>query len=278
MATVLIADDDAAVRQLLSAVLRPQGHTIIEAGNGEQALELAGSENPELIVSDLMMPAMDGYELVRRLRIEPRTAQTPVIFLTAEYDEGDATELARAAGVTRVLRKPCKPADVLEAVDHALGESPRTDPNAITGSYGVRHVRLMTDKLTRQAEELRAANSRLELHAARLEEEVAERKRAAEELGHLNRLHPTVSNINGVILRVHERDRLFEEACRMAVEHGKFRFAWIGLTDADARTCTPIACAGNDPNMSKRLGKPAPMDPLASGRGLVHEAVMLRRP
>src|SRR5678816_1941905 len=86
MATVLIADDDAAVRRLLSAVLRPRGHTIIEAGNGEQALELAGSANPELIVSDLMMPAMDGYELVRRLRIEPRTAQTPVIFLTAEYD------------------------------------------------------------------------------------------------------------------------------------------------------------------------------------------------
>src|SRR5512139_3519682 len=78
MATVLIADDDAAVRRLLSAVLRPRGHIIIEAGNGEQALELAGSENPALIVSDLMMPAMDGYELVRRLRIEPRTAQTPV--------------------------------------------------------------------------------------------------------------------------------------------------------------------------------------------------------
>ena len=155
MATVLIADDDAAVRRLICAVLRPHGHTIIEAGNGEQALELAGSENPELIVSDLMMPAMDGYELVRRLRIEPRTAQTPVIFLTAEYDEGDAAELARAAGVTRVLRKPCKPSDVIEAVDHALGESPRTDPNAITGSYAVRHVRLMTDKLTRQAEELR---------------------------------------------------------------------------------------------------------------------------
>jgi diguanylate cyclase (GGDEF)-like protein len=276
MATVLIADDDAAVRRLLSAVLRPRGHTIIEAGNGEQALELAGSENPELIVSDLMMPAMDGYELVRRLRIEPRTAQTPVIFLTAEYDEGDATELARAAGVTRVLRKPCKPSDVLEAVDHALGESPQMDPSAITGSYEVRHVRLMTDKLSRQAEELRAANARLELHASRLEEEVAERKRAAEDLGHLNRVHAMVSSINAAIVHVHERDRLLEEACRMAVEHGKFRFAWAGLVDAEARTCTPIAAAGTDPNQLNKLGRPAPIDP-ASGRGLVHEAVMMRR-
>ena len=276
MATVLIADDDAAVRRLLSAVLRPRGHTIIEAGNGEQALELAGSANPALIVSDLMMPTMDGYELVRRLRIEPRTAQTPVIFLTAEYDEGDATELARAAGVTRVLRKPCKPSDVLEAVDHALGESPKTDPSEITGSYAVRHVRLMTDKLSRQAEELRAANARLELHAARLEEEVAERKRAAEELSHLNRVHAMVSSVNAVIVHVHERDRLLEEACRMAVEHGKFRLAWAGLVDAEARHCTPIAAAGSDPTMGGRVGRPEPIDPI-SGRGLVHEAVMLRR-
>ncbi len=276
MATVLIADDDAAVRRLLSAVLRPRGHTIIEAGNGEQALELAGSRNPELIVSDLMMPAMDGYELVRRLRIEPRTAQTPVIFLTAEYDEGDATELARAAGVTRVLRKPCKPADVLEAVDHALGASPPTDPNAITGSYGVRHVRLMTDKLTRQAEELRAANARLELHAARLEVEVAERKRAARELGQLNRVHAMVSSINAAIVHVHERDRLLEEACRMAVEHGKFRFAWAGLVDTEAGTCTPTAAAGGEPHLFERIGRPGPIDP-AYGRSLVHEAVTMRR-
>ncbi len=96
----------------------------------------------------------------------------------------------------------------------------------------------MTDKLTRQAEELRAANARLELHAARLEEEVAERKRAAQELSHLNRVHAMVSSINAVIVHVHERDRLLEEACRMAVEHGKFRFAWAGLVDADASTCT----------------------------------------
>ena len=276
MATVLIADDDAAVRRLLSAVLRPRGHTVIEAGNGEQALELAESENPQLIVSDLLMPTMDGYELVRRLRIEPRTALTPVIFLTAEYDEGDATELARSAGVTRVLRKPCKPSDVLEAVDHALGESPKTDANEITGSYAVRHVRLMTDKLTRQAEELRAANARLESHAARLEVEVAERKRAAEKLSHLNRVHAMVSSVNAVIVHVHERDRLLEEACRMAVEHGQFRFAWIGLTDAETKMCTPIACAGIDPNISRRIGQPAPIDPV-SGRSLLHEALTLRR-
>jgi diguanylate cyclase (GGDEF)-like protein len=275
MATVLIADDDAAVRRLLTAVLRPRGHTIIEAGNGEQALELAESRHPELIMSDLLMPAMDGYELVRRLRTAPGTARTPVIFLTAEYNESDAAELARAAGVTRVLRKPCKPADVLAAVDHALGEAPPTDASAITGSYSVRHLRLMTDKLTDQAEELRAANARLETHARQLEEEVAERKRAAEQLTHLNRVYAMLSGINGLIVRVHERDRLLDEACRMAVEHGKFRFAWIGLTDDDSSTVTILARAGVNPHLMEREGKSFPIDPV-KGRSLVHEALMLR--
>lgn len=276
MARVLIADDDAAVRRLLSAVLRPRGHTIIEAGNGEQALELAGSAHPELILSDLLMPAMDGYELVRRLRTEPGTARTPVIFLTAEYDLADASELARAAGVSQVLQKPCKPAEVLAAVDRALGESPTPSSSDITGSYSVRHLRLMTDKLTQQAEELRAANARLEQHAARLEIEVAERRSAAEKLSHLNRVHAIVSSINGVILRVHERDRLLEEACRLAVEHGKFRCAWVGLTDESLRELTPIAFAGSDPNMAGRLGKSFPIDPQGR-RSLVHEALTQRR-
>jgi len=276
MATVLIADDDAAVRRLLAAILRPRGHTIIEAGNGEQALALAESKHPELIMSDLLMPAMDGYELVRRLRIAPGTARTPVIFLTAEYDDGDATELARAAGVTRVLRKPCKPADVLAAVDLALGEVPKTDANEITGSYSVRHLRLMTDKLTEQAEELRAANVRLEAHARQLEQEIAERKRAAEELTHANRVYAMTSSINGLILHVHERQRLLDEACRMAVEHGKFRYAWIGLTGDDASMITIVAQAGTDPYLAERAGKSITIDPV-EGRSLVHEALMLRR-
>jgi diguanylate cyclase (GGDEF)-like protein len=277
MATVLIADDDAAVRRLLTAVLRPRGHTVIEAGNGEQALELAESRRPELIVSDLLMPAMDGYELVRRLRTAPDTARTPVIFLTAEYDEGDATELARSAGVSRVLRKPCKPADVLAAVDHALGETPQTSASEITGSFSVRHLRLMADKLTAQAAELQAANARLESHTAQLEREVAERKKAAQELGQLNRVHAMVSSINGVIVRVRERELLLEEVCNLAVEHGKFRFAWIGLADSDLSTVLILASAGASPNVARKVGKSFVVES-EQGRSLVQEALTLRRP
>jgi len=276
MATVLIADDDAAVRRLLAAVLRPRGHTIIEAVDGEQALQLAESKHPELILSDLLMPAMDGYELVRRLRTGPATAQTPVIFLTAEYDDSIAADLARAAGVMRVLRKPCKPADVLAAVDLALGAVPAIDANGITGSYGVRHLRLMTDKLTQQAEELRAANARLEIHAQQLEAQITERKRAAEQLSHLNRVHAMLSSINGLIVHVHERDRLLEEACARAVEHGKFRYAWIGLTDAESKSITVVAQAGTDAFLAERARKSFPIDPV-EGRSLAHEALTLRR-
>jgi len=276
MARVLIADDDAAVRRLLVAVLRPRGHTLIEAGDGEQAFALAQSAQPDLILSDLLMPTMDGYELVRRLRTTPATARTPVIFLTAEFNHDDATELARAAGVAHMLHKPCLPADVVAAVEHVLGELPEADTGQITGSFSVRHLRLMTDKLTQQAAELHAANARLEAHAAALEVEIAERKRAAEKLEHLNRVHSIMSSINSLIVRVHEREPLLQEACRLAVEHGRFRFVWIGMVDETTRSITPVASAGADDTFPHLIGKPLPRGP-SSKRGLVSEALTLRQ-
>src|SRR6185312_9461017 len=149
MSTVLIADDDAAVRRLLVSLLRPHGHRLLEAADGEQALALAKAEHPDVIVSDILMPAMDGYELVRQLRSEPETARTPVVFLSAEYDNEEARELAQAAGAVRILRKPCAAADVLAAVDAALDDGPAPRPLDITDTFDMRHMRLMTDKLTR---------------------------------------------------------------------------------------------------------------------------------
>src|SRR5262245_43754626 len=277
MSTVLIADDDAAVRRLLLSLLRPHGHRLIEAADGEQALALAQAEHPDVIVSDLLMPAMDGYELIRQLRSEPRTAGTPVVFLSAEYDNEEARELAHAAGAVRVLRKPCAPADVLAAVDAALGDG-HAPTLEITDTFDMRHMRLMTDKLTRQAAELRAANTVLEAHTAQLEAEVAERKRAAQKLDHLNRVHSMLSSINGLIIREREREVLFNEACRVAVQHGKFPLAWIGLVTEDGANITPVAWAGTDEGFAQRMGIPRPVSIAASKRSLAREAIETQRP
>jgi diguanylate cyclase (GGDEF)-like protein len=278
MSTVLIADDDAAVRRLLVSLLRPHGHRLLEAADGEQALALAQTEHPDVIVSDLLMPAMDGYELVRQLRSGADTARTPVVFLSAEYDNEEARELAQSAGAVRILRKPCAAADVLAAVDAALDDGPAAKALDITDTFDVRHMRLMTDKLTRQAAELREANTVLEAHAAQLEAEIAERKRAAEKLDHLNRVHSMLSSINGLIMREREREGLFNEACRVAVQHGKFPLAWIGLVTEDGANITPVAWAGRDQAFAQRIGTARPVINSASKRSLAREAIETQRP
>src|SRR6185312_9435349 len=242
------------------------------------ALALAQAEHPDVIVSDLLMPAMDGYELVRQLRSEPETARTPVVFLSAEYDDEQARELAQAAGAVRILRKPCAAAEVIAAVDAALGEGPAATALDITDTFDLRHMRLMTDKLTRQALELREANTVLEAHAEQLEAEIAERKRAAERLDHLNRVHAMLSSINGLIIREREREVLFNEACRVAVQHGKFTLAWIGLVTDDAASITPVAWDGTDQAFAQRIGIRHPIDVSTAKRSLAREAIETQQP
>jgi len=121
MATILIVDDRASNREFLVTLLGYQGHRLVEATDGAGALALARAELPALVIADVLMPTMDGYEFVHQLRADPAIARTPVIFYTAHYHEREAQNLARACGVAHLLTKPCEPAQVLRTVDAALG-------------------------------------------------------------------------------------------------------------------------------------------------------------
>lgn len=120
MATILIADDYAVNRDYLGTLLGAAGHRVLEAADGARALELARSERPDLVISDMVMAGTDGFELARLLRASPETASIPVIFCTATYLEDEAMALARMCGVREVLMKPCPPENVLRAVQAAL--------------------------------------------------------------------------------------------------------------------------------------------------------------
>ena len=96
------------------------GHRLLEANDGVEALELARAELPDLIITDILMPHMDGFTLVRRLRAEPLLVAVPVIFHTDNYDVSEIHRLARASGVQHILRKPAEPQEILRAVHEAL--------------------------------------------------------------------------------------------------------------------------------------------------------------
>ncbi|MGZ4866123.1 MAG: response regulator [Candidatus Angelobacter sp.] len=105
MKRILIADDKATSRELLRTVLERQGYAIIEATDGEDALQKARAEAPDLILLDLQMPRRTGYEVLSELRRDPRHAALPVIAITASAMQGDR-ERALAAGFTSYLTKP----------------------------------------------------------------------------------------------------------------------------------------------------------------------------
>ena len=119
MKKILIADDKATSRELLRTVLERQGYAITEAADGEEALQKALAEAPDLILLDLQMPRRTGYEVLRELRKDPRHAELPIIALTASAMQGDR-EKALAAGFTGYIAKPVALVHLREEVSRLL--------------------------------------------------------------------------------------------------------------------------------------------------------------
>jgi CheY-like chemotaxis protein len=117
---VLVGDDEATVRDLVCEVLGAAGYRTLAASDGEEVVELALRHQPVLIAVDLMMPKMDGYTTVTRLRGHPLTAGIPVIVLTGQSNPLYRT-LSRGVGATAHLTKPFSPSELLETVRRVLG-------------------------------------------------------------------------------------------------------------------------------------------------------------
>ena len=116
---ILLVDDDPSNRVLLRRILERRQHQVLEAADGEQALVLAGSERPALILLDVQLPGLDGYEVCRRLKADPETARIPVIFLSALGASGDKVRGFEAGGAD-YLGKPFHKEEVASRVSTHL--------------------------------------------------------------------------------------------------------------------------------------------------------------
>ncbi|MGN6388738.1 MAG: EAL domain-containing protein [Burkholderiaceae bacterium] len=162
MATILIVDDHAINRQFLSTLLGYGGHRLIEAAEGGQALQLVRAERPDLVITDILMPNMDGFEFVNRLRAEPPLEATPVIFYTASFRAREARTIAEACGVRWVLQKPSEPEAILGAVQQALGASLPSQPSAAAHHAPQLSASLEAARLSSIDEQLRRAVAQLD--------------------------------------------------------------------------------------------------------------------
>ena len=162
MAIILIVDDHEANRELLTTLLGYRDHQTVEAGDGAEGLVRAREVRPDLIITDILMPTMDGYELTHKLREDPLLAGIPVIFYSANYLMHEARALAERCGVEYVVPKPVEPQELMRTVDAALGLAPVVAAPPPVEELDRAHIRVLTDKLSTQAEEVQNLNARLE--------------------------------------------------------------------------------------------------------------------
>jgi DNA-binding response OmpR family regulator len=123
---LLIVEDDPDILKLLSTTLTFKGYRVVTMRNGKDALEAVHHERPEMIITDIMMPHLDGFGLVHRLRIDPTMRNIPVIFITATYVTPEDKEFALNIGATRFIQKPVDLDDFLKTVEELSKEGVTT--------------------------------------------------------------------------------------------------------------------------------------------------------
>lgn len=127
---ILVVEDVSNILELLDVTLRFKGYPVRTAGNGEEALQIVDQEKPALVITDIMMPKMDGYTLAFNLRRNQETSQIPIIFLSATYVTPEDKSFAMSLGAVRFMEKPVDTEDFLLTVAEVLtdGHGAHTPP------------------------------------------------------------------------------------------------------------------------------------------------------
>jgi PAS domain S-box-containing protein len=354
MTRVLIVDDLAENLYLLRALLTGHGCRVVEARNGEEALATAHRDPPDLIVSDLMMPVMDGFTLLRHWKADPQLRGVPFVVYTATYTEPEDEQLALELGADAFIVKPAEPDAFMARLNEVLsqaqsGSLAARQPAAPAAAQLERYNQVLVSKIAAKRLDLEAANRALasreasyrqmfqsnphpmwvydieslrflavndaavahygytqdeflamsiadirppadvpallaavaavpvgfspakvfrhhrkdgstiqveisshtinfEGHRAKLvlARDITARRLAEERVRYLNRVYSVLSDINQAIVREDDLQALLDNACRIAVEKGLFRLAWIGLLDADPGQLRVRAHSGAD--------------------------------
>ena len=265
MATILIVDDQILNREFLATLLGYSGHHLLEASDGYEALKTAHAEHPDLIITDILMPNMDGYEFVTRIRADNIISDTPIIFYTATYREREAEVMALACGVHKVLPKPSEPAAILKAIHETLGlqQQSLALPEVMESLNNRIHTNL-DDRVSDYLTEIGKSSSQmLQLvdESSILNGERERRDQIAQ------RLSQSLSNLQMVSLRLTalielgitlaaERDpvQLLETGVRVAQDLSVAKYAIAGIVDNDGVRLRHLVTRGFNEETRAKIG------------------------
>ncbi|WP_308922220.1 EAL domain-containing protein [Janthinobacterium sp. J1-1] len=261
--TILIVDDHVLNREFLTALLGYSGHRLLEAANGVEGLDIMRTERPDLIISDILMPNMDGYEFVTRVHENPVLADVPIIFYTATYREQEAILLAQACGVRWVLPKPSDPEVIVRTVNEALGlVAPAAQAGARPRAAGAPE----TNKLSGIEQHVSGYLDELESSRQQISQLAGDGAAPVpEDLAIMTeRLSRSLSSLQAVSLRLTalielgmdlgaERDprALIEAGCKVAQNICVARYACIGVLEEGADKLSYFSSCGTEKNIEQ---------------------------
>ncbi|NLG98525.1 MAG: response regulator [Chloroflexi bacterium] len=198
---ILVVEDVPNVLELLEVTLRFKGYPVVTARNGQEALEQISRERPALIITDILMPKMDGYTLAHNIRKDPRTRQIPIIFLSATYVTPEDKEFAMNLGAVKFLEKPVDTEDFLLTIAEILTMgSPGTIPAPMSESEFFDGYRERLEQKLRYKKTQIARTERL------LQTLPDEQKPAFESL-----LQQSIADQEQIQLELEQLDKLLEE-------------------------------------------------------------------
>jgi two-component system, cell cycle sensor histidine kinase and response regulator CckA len=273
---ILIVEDSITQSEQLKHLLEQEGYRVTVAGDGKEALSHLASHKPTLVISDIVMPVMNGYELCKHIKSNETTWEIPVILLTSLISSEDVLE-GLSCGADNFITKPYNEEYLLSIIAKILAsgrlrktERVRMGVEVLIGGkrrfitadqQQMLSLLLSTyeaavqrnTELTQVQDELRSLNERLEdlvqERTSELLKEIAERKRGEARVGGLNAILRAVRSVNQLITREKDRKTMIDEACFILVSSRGFNSAWIALVDETGKLLTMTGNVQNEKYM-----------------------------
>lgn len=159
---ILVVEDIATVRELVEFQLKHRGYMVVTARDGHEAWDAIGKERPAVVITDILMPRMDGFALAHKLRLDPQTASIPIIFLSATYVSAEDERFALGLGAMRFLPKPVDSDELFITVADALTGQAQAAPPMSEKEFYTTYRQRLESKLRQKAQQIARNQQQME--------------------------------------------------------------------------------------------------------------------